>query len=121
MKTEDAITLYIKHLKTLGQSDHTIRMTEHYLFSFAGFLENEGVKEIEDITEDVMEEYQQELAFHITPKGTLLELSSQAFILGKIKGFTKWLKEKDYLLTDPCEKIKLPKTPKRLPKANLNI
>ncbi len=120
MKIEDAISLYIKHSKVLGQSDHTIRMTEHYLSSFAGFLENETVKEIEDITEEVMEEYQQELAFYITHKGTLLELSSQAFILGKIKGFTKWLKEKDYLLTDPSENIKLPKTPKRLPKANLN-
>ncbi len=121
MKTEDAIILYIKHLKTLGQSDHTIRMTEHYLYAFEGFLENEGVNDIEDITEEGMEEYQQDLAFHITPKGTLLELSSQAFILGKIKGFTRHLKEKDYLLTDPSEKIKLPKTPKRLPKANLNI
>ncbi|MDY6973786.1 MAG: tyrosine-type recombinase/integrase [Thermodesulfobacteriota bacterium] len=36
------------------------------------------------------------------------------------RGFTRFLKEKDYLLHDPGERIKLPKTPKRLPKIILS-
>jgi integrase/recombinase XerD len=38
-----------------------------------------------------------------------------------LKGFTRYLKDKDYLLYDPGKKIKLPKKPKRLPKSILTL
>ncbi len=119
MTVKEAVILYLRHLQALGRSDHTIRQTKHSLKAFTRFLKQEKAETIEEITQEIMEDYQQELAFHITPKGTPLELSSQALILGKIKGFIRFLNKKDYLIDDPSRKIKLPKTPKRLPKAML--
>ena len=74
----------------------------------------------EDLTDDILYEYQQELAFRLTSKGKLLSLRTQGQSLGTVKAFTRFLKEQDYLVHDPGEAIKLPKKPKRLPKVILS-
>ena len=84
------------------------------------FLEAEKIFRIEDLTREVLEEYQQELAFHLTAKGSLLSPLTQSRTLTMIRGFTRFLREKDYLLHDPGESLKLPKKPKRLPKVILS-
>jgi len=120
MTIQELIPLYLKHLKTLGRSFYTIKGTRSALKNFSQFLEEEKIRTIEELTLDVLEEYQEDLAFRITNKGTLLASRTQAQILGVVKTFTRFLKEKDYLLHDPGEAIKLPKKPKRLPKVILN-
>ena len=120
MKIKDMIALYLKHLKTLGRSPYTIRGARYGLGELARFLRAEGVHHLEDLTGDVIEEYQQELAFRFTAKGKPLSSRSQAQHLGVVKGFTRFLKEKDYLVHDPGESVKLPKKPKRLPRTILS-
>ena len=65
-------------------------------------------------------EYQEELSFHLTAKGGLLTLGTQLKVLVMIRGFTRFLKEREYLLHHPGEAIKLPRKPQRLPKAILS-
>ena len=67
----------------------------------AAFLEAEKAPCLEDLNSDVLYEYQQELAFRITAKGKLLSLRTQAQSLGIVKAFTRFLKERDYLVHDP--------------------
>jgi len=120
MTIRQLIPIYLKHLKTLGRSYYTIRGAKYGLFDLAGFLEEEKAPCLEDLTGDILVEYQQELAFRLTAKGRLLSLRTQGQSLGVVKAFTRFLKQKDYLVHDPGEAIKLPKKPKRLPKVILS-
>jgi integrase/recombinase XerD len=120
MTIRELIPIYLKHLKTLGRSYYTIRAAKYGLRDLAGFLEAEKAPCLEDLNSDVLYEYQQELAFRITARGKLLSLRTQAQSLGVVKSFTRFLKERDYLIHDPGETIHPPKKPKRLPKVILS-
>jgi integrase/recombinase XerD len=120
MMIRELIPIYLKHLKTLGRSYYTIRGAKYGLKDLAGFLEQEKAPGLEDLTSDILYEYQQDLAFRLTARGRPLSLRTQAQSLGVMKSFTRFLKEQDYLVRDPGEAIQLPKKPKRLPKVILN-
>jgi integrase/recombinase XerD len=120
MLVKDVIPVYLKHLKTLGRSDAFIKNVKYGLGNLNRFLENEGIYHIEDLTFEIFEDYSRDLAFYLTKKGKLMEIESQGKILSMVKGFTRYLKEKDYLVSDPAQRIKLPKTPMRLPKVILS-
>jgi integrase/recombinase XerD len=119
MKIKQVTNEYQNYLKALGRSKHTLKATRYDLKRFIRFLEDEQVYHIEDLTADVLADYQQELAFCLTAKGKPLSIRTQAQRMGVIKGFTRYLKDQDYLLHDPAEAIQLPKKPKRLPKVIL--
>lgn len=120
MRIKEIVPVYLNHLKTLGRSDLTVRVTKYDLHTFVRFLEKESIFHIEDLTKDILEEYQQELYFRITKKGSPLAVGTQSKTLTLVRGFTRFLKEKEYLLFDPGQGIKLPKKPKRLPKVILS-
>ena len=120
MTLKEAIRAYLQHLQTLGRSLYTTKNNRSMLRSLIAFLEEQKIDTIEDLRLDVLEEYQQDLAFRVTAKGGMLSLRTQGLILGVIKSFTRYLKQKDYLLHDPGARIKLPKKPKRLPKVILS-
>ena len=120
MTTREMIQVYLKHLRILGRSYYTIKGARYGLENLVKFLEEEKATGLEDLTRDILYEYQQELAFKISIKGKLLSLRTQRQSLGVIKAFTRFLKEQDYMIADPGEAIKLPKKPRRLPKVILN-
>ena len=121
MKINKLLPDYLKHLKTLGRSYYTIRKVKYGLGTFNEFLKGENIHDIEDLTHDEISEYQQDLAFRFTSKGKLLSLRTQESLLCTVKGFTRFLKDKDYLVSDPGEKIKPPKQPKSLPRVILSL
>ncbi len=120
MKIKELIPVYLRHLKAIGRSPTTLKGRRYDLREFVRFLESERVYDLEDLSADVMGEYQQDLAFRLTRKGKPLTLRSQTQLLGVAKGFTRFLKENDYLLSDLGEKLKLPRKPRRLPKVILS-
>jgi len=120
MLVKYVIPVYLKHLKILGRSDAFIKNVKYGLGNLTRFLENENITCIEDLNFDIFEDYSQDLAFYLTRKGRLMEIESQAKILSMVKGFTRYLKKKDYLVSDPAQRIKLPKIPMRLPKVILS-
>jgi integrase/recombinase XerD len=119
MKIKALIPPYLSHLKTLGRSVYTIRTAKFALADFVRFLEKEKIQHIEQLTHEVMCQYQQEQAFRLTAKGSLLSLRTQEKRLSTAKGFIRYLKQNDYLVSDPAERIQLPKQPKRLPRVIL--
>ena len=120
MKIKDIIPSYLQYLKAIGRADRTIKGAKYDLKSFIRFLDEEDILTLEDLNTDVMAEYQHDLAFRISYRGTILSLRSQGQLLSAAKGFTRYLKQKDCLLDDPGENIKLPRKPKTLPKVILN-
>ena len=117
MTIKDLIPIYLTNMKALGRSYYTIRGARYTLRDFIKFLEEGHAFSLEDLTPDILEEYRQDLAFRLTAKGLPLSIRSQAQMLGVVLSFTRFLKEKDYLLRDPGDKIERPKKPQRLPKS----
>lgn len=120
MKIEDLLPVYLKHLKVIGRSYYTIRGITYALRDFFRFLEDVRVSRTPDLTTEVIEAYQEELAFRMTRKGTPLHLSTQVQLICNIRGFTEFLHAHDYLFQDPGLKVKPPKPPQSLPKVILD-
>lgn len=120
MKITKVISKYLQYMKTLNRSAYTIRSAKYSLRDLVSFLGGEGISDIEQLTGDILNEYQQDLAFRLTGKGKFLSLATQEKRLCDIKGFTRYLLDQDYLPSDSGRKIKLPKRPKRLPRAILD-
>ncbi len=95
MKITKAASDYLNHLKILGRSVHTIRCAKYDLDRLIKFLNTEHVHHIEELTAEVLTDYQQELCFCLTAKGRPLSVRTQAQRLGVIKGFTRYLKHQD--------------------------
>lgn len=120
MKIKEIIPEYINYMHAIGRSPCTIRNTGFILKSFARYLEKERVYDVEGLTRDVLEDYQEELAFSLTAKGKPLSLRSQIKKLCTVKGLTGFLKERDYLVNNSGDRLKLPKEPQRLPRSILD-
>jgi integrase/recombinase XerD len=120
MKIARLIPVYIDHLRSCGRAAHTIKGIRSSLKNFIRFLEAENLTELEDLTGQALEEYRSELSFSLTAKGTPLARSTQIQRLCNVKGFTAFLKAKDYLFQDPAESLTVPSQPQRLPKAILS-
>jgi integrase/recombinase XerD len=114
------IPVYLKELALLNRAKGTIRNIRNDLGMLVRFLAAEKITAIEALTADVLADYQQELSFRLTVKGKPLTLGSQLRLLCAVRGFTRFLKDKEYLVHDPGAAIRLPKTVKRLPKAILS-
>lgn len=120
MTLQAIIPEYLKYLQALGRSPYTVRGIRYGLADFAAFMEKEDCPAITDLTADMIREYQQDLAFRFTNKGTPLSLSSQIQLICNVKGFTQYLAEQGYLYRDPGANIRPPKKPGRLPKVILD-
>jgi integrase/recombinase XerD len=120
MRVKAAVPDYLNQLKMLGRSYHTVKNARYTLRHFADFLEAENVDRIEDLSADILGEYQQELYFCLTAKARPLTLRTQALRLSIVKGFTRFLKDRNYLIHDPGQSLQLPKKPKRLPRVILS-
>ncbi len=119
MKIKKLIPVYLNHLKIQGRSPYTIRSARYNLRHFVRFLEAENTASIDDLNEDIIAEYRQELYFCLTARGKPLTLRTQSQMLGVVKGFTRFLKESDYLIRDPADGMRLPRKPRRLPRVIL--
>ena len=120
MMIKEVMQQYLKYLRTMGTPYYTVKGAKYGLKSLADFLESEKVYHIEDITRDVLEEYQEDIAFRLTAKGTLLTLSTQEKLIVIVRNFGRYLKEKDFLLYNPAEYLKPPRRSQKLPKAILS-
>ncbi len=121
MEVKERVTEYLKYLKCAGRAERTVQGRYYDLNQFIAFVEDENISNIHGLTKDLMSGYQEELAYRLTGKGTPLSIRSQAHLMSVVKGFTRFLKDQEYMLHDPCDKIKLPKKPKRLPKTILSL
>lgn len=120
MKITEAIAVYLNYLTVLGRARTTIRGIKYGLQDFNRFLIKMDIHFLVDLNRDIILEYQQELAYRLTAKGTPLALRSQAQLLGVVKNLCRYLKDNDYLLTDLAEGLVLPKKPKHLPRVILD-
>ncbi len=95
----------VNALKIRNLSHKTIEGVGWRLGKFFIFLEGRGITRIDGITREVIKAYQVELYQCINFKGTLNTVSYQNNMLSAVKKFTRFLKERDYMVSDPSRDI----------------
>lgn len=111
---------YIQSLKVRNLSERTIAGHSWTLSKFFDFLKRHGVDRFEQINKPIILDYQTELYHRISQRGKPHSVSSQNNMLSVVKGFTRFLKEKDYIISDPALDVQYAKTPKTLPRGILS-
>lgn len=121
MTIKALVPVYLTHLRVLGRSPYTITNARSGLRDLLAFLAEQQVEQVDELCAEVLADYQQDLAFRVTARGTRLCLRTQAQRLGVVRSFTRFLTKHDYLLRDPGAHLILPKKPRQLPRVILSL
>ncbi len=111
-----------KHLKWLAvhnYSEYTIRTREVYIRTFLVWADERGLRYPTEVTKQILESFQQHIFHRRKVNGAPLSWSSQSKHLGDVKMFFEYLAEENHIPFSPAASLKLPKQPKKLPKAIL--
>ncbi len=110
---------YIQSLKVRNLAPRTISGKRFMLDKFIAFLDSLDIHYIDGITRMIIGDYQTELYHRISQRGRPNSVGYQNGMLSAVKSFTRFLKERDYLVSDPALDIPYAKVPKRLPRSIL--
>ncbi len=111
----DLAAEFEKSLKVRNFSKRTIEGSTWRLSKFLDYLEGKNISDAHSITRDAVSSYQVELFETIGRFGRPNTVSFQNGMLSVVKQFTSFLKEHDYIVSDPARDIRFAKTPKSLP------
>ena len=110
---------YLRTLAVWNLARRTIEGRRFMLGRFLAYLHSRGIARIDGISKAVIGDYQTELYHEINRRGRPNGVSYQNSMLSAVKGFTRFLKERDYIVSDPALDISYAKLPKRLPRGVL--
>lgn len=119
LSLESLVQEFLKTLKVRNLSETTIKGTAWKLGKFLDYLENRSITEAAGISGEVVASFQVTLYEQINPMGRPNGVRHQNRMLSAVKQFTSYLKEYDYLVSDPARKIRYAKEPKSLPRGIL--
>lgn len=110
---------YIQSLKVRNLAERTIKAQQWNIEKFFIFLQSLMIDRIEQVNKGVILDYQTELYHTINRRGRPNSVCSQNAMLSAVKGFTKFLKQRDFIISDPAVDVQYGKTPKTLPRGIL--
>jgi integrase/recombinase XerD len=106
-------------MKIRNLTKRTIESALWRLGKFFAFLESLDITHIDQITKEAVIAYQIRLYECINAKGLPNSVSYQNGMLSIVKQFTRFLKERDYIVFDPAHDIRYARQPKQLPRGVL--
>lgn len=110
---------YLQALRVRNLAGRTVQGRRFMLDKFFVYLAGRGVSHTDGITREVITDYQTELYHAVNLRGRPNSVSYQNNKLSAAKGFTRFLRERDYIVADPARDILLAKLPKLLPRGIL--
>ncbi len=119
MQLADAARRYRNALLAEGRSRHTIEHAKSALKGLCAVMDGINVTQVAELDHDVLMVYCEELAWHVTAKGTPFAPRSQAESLRHVRGFCRYLVREEWLMADPSARLPNPKKPQPLPRAIL--
>jgi len=119
MQITDAVRHYLNAQQTEGKSRLTTINAKSSLKRLCAVLDGIGVTTVGALNHDALMAYREELAWHVTAKGSLLSERSQSECLGHLRAFCRFLVCEGWLLATPSARIPNPKKPRPLPRAIL--
>jgi integrase/recombinase XerD len=111
---------YLRSLKVRGFTERTIAAVTWKLGRFTGFLDALGIGHVDQITSQMVRDYQMSLFEGVNRKGRPNSIAYQNGLLATAKQFLKFLKENDFIVSDPGRRVDYAKEPQRLPRGILS-
>jgi integrase/recombinase XerD len=106
-------------LKIRNFAKRTIDNTCWKIEKFTAYLKQNNIFNIDYITKKIIRSYQVELYQMINAKGIQNSVGHQNNMMSAVRQFTRFLYERDYIVSDPARDIKYAKIPKTLPRSIL--
>lgn len=110
---------FARSMKIRNLARRSIESSIWRLGKFFALLESLDIKHIDQITKEAVTAYQVELYERINSKGLPNTVAYQNGMLSSVKQFTRFLKERDYIVSDPARDVRYAKQPKQLPRSVL--
>lgn len=110
---------YIQSLQVRNLAERTIEARVFMLARFFDYLAGRHVSGIDAISKGIILDYQTELYHTINKRGRPNSVTYQNSMISAVKGFMRFLKERDYIARDPSLDIPYAKLPKTLPRGIL--
>lgn len=112
---------YLQWSAVSAHSKDTIKRRDAALRRFICWCDERDLTEPQQITKPILERYKRYLYYYRKPDGDPLSIGSQSVMLTPIRSFFKWLTRENHILYNPASELEIPKKPKRLPKAILQL
>lgn len=113
------VAAYIRSLTVRHLAERTIIAASWKLARFLDYLESRGIDQVDRITFRTMQGYQMALYERLNRRGRPNTVAYQNGLLSTARNFTRFLKENDYIVSDPGRGVSYAKEPKRLPRGVL--
>jgi integrase/recombinase XerD len=113
------VAAYIRSLTVRHLAERTIIAASWKLARFLDYLESCGIGRVDRIASRTMQGYQMALYERLNERGRPNTVAYQNGLLSTAKSFTRFLKENDYIVSDPGRGVAYAKEPKRLPRGVL--
>jgi integrase/recombinase XerD len=110
---------FLKSLKVRNLSPDTVKGTAWKLGKFLDYLAGREITGVTSITKEVIATFQIEQYERINQMGRPNGVQHQNRMLSGVKQFMNYLKEYDYIVSDPAKDIQYAKEPKSLPRGIL--
>ncbi len=111
---------YLEHLQVRNLARRTIRDRQWKLDKFFAFLQERGITRPELINQGLILEYQAGLYHTVNSRGRPNTIGYQNGMLAAVKGFTRFLRQRDILVSDPGRDVAYGKVPQALPRSVLS-
>lgn len=102
-------------------SKDTVKRRDAALRRFVYWCNERDLQQPQQITKPILERYKRYLFYYRKPDGNPLSIGSQNVMLTPIRSFFKWLTRENHILYNPASELEVPKKPKRLPRAILQL
>lgn len=105
--------------KVRNLKKRTLSETRRHLNQFFDYLAQRNISHVDEITKEVIKEYQIALYEYINPRGRPNSIGHQNSVFRSVKQFFEYLKDSGYIVSNPAKTISYAKEPKTLPKSIL--
>ena len=105
--------------KVRNLKKRTLSETRRYLNQFFDYLVKRNISHVDEITKEVIKEYQIALYEYINQQGRPNSFSHQNSVFRSVKQFFEFLKDAGYIVSNPARTISYANEPKTLPKSIL--
>lgn len=121
MELKSLFDQFVRWELVKGYSPLTVVSQRRQLVTFFYYLEERGISQLEKITSELLNDFQEYWAFKTTKEGRFLTPGTRNNLLATLKMFFRWLRSENYLATDLNEKIIYAKVPQQLPRNILTL
>ncbi|MDD7930641.1 site-specific tyrosine recombinase XerD [Microbacterium thalli] len=114
MRLERAVTAYLRHISVeRGLSAHTVAAYRRDLDAYTTWLGEQGIDDVAAVTIEVVTRFAEQAAAADPPPAA----TSLARLQSSLRGLHRFLAREGLAEGDPTQRLRPPKTPRRLPKA----